>query len=621
MTELTNIDLAAFSRHLTPGRAPTAPDPSAFFELSPDLLSITGFDGRHRLVNRAWETTTGYPLDEIYALQFSELVHPDDRDEAVGAFSGIEAGGEIIQFANRLVHKDGSHRWISWTATAHVSEQQVYIVGRDITRSRLKEQGLQRSEEWFRTLVETAPNGIVIIDSEGTISLANQMTEKLFGYPQEQLFGQSIEILIPEEFREAHVRMRDEFMRNAGTRQLQVDRNLTGQRRDGTRFPAAVGLSSLPGRDGVHVSATIIDMSEHHRIQGELVQANQMLESRVQDLQALGQEADLISEMGEMLQASQGAAEAHRVIASFAGRLFSRGVGAVGLINQSRNLAENVVVWGAGEVGAAVFDPADCWALRRGKPHFLGDDAVRVICPHLESVDPRQSMCLPLLAQGENLGVLTMVSSDAGPSWMDAWPRVHQLSATFADHLALALANLRLRNTLQTQSIRDPITGLFNRRYLEESLEREMARAERRGTSLGVIMLDLDHFKEFNDTYGHRAGDAALSALGRLLRTLVRAEDIPCRYGGEEFAVILPDATLEQSAQRAEQIREALAEVSLRHADRELGHITLSAGIAAFPDHGGSLEDLILAADRALYQAKSAGRNRVVIAEAIPRSA
>ena len=127
-------------------------------------------------------------------------------------------------------------------------------------------------------------------------------------------------------------------------------------------------------------------------------------------------------------------------------------------------------------------------------------------------------------------------------------------------------------------------------------------------------MLDLDHFKEFNDTHGHRAGDAALVALGGLLPTLVRGEDVPCRYGGEEFAVIFPDAPLEHVARRAEEIREALAAVDLKYADRELGHVTVSAGVAAFPDHGQTPEDLILAADRALYEAKNEGRNRVVVA-------
>jgi len=616
VTELTNLDIASLSGgNGSAGRDAAPPvNPSTFFEISLDLLCVTDGAGNHRLLNGAWELNLGYSLDELYLLPLPELFHPDDRSAGEAELSRVATEAGIAQFTSRVRHKDGSYRWVDWRLNGRSSDRHIYVVGRDITRSHLREQGLKRSEEWFRALVQTAPNGIVIVDEEGTIVLVNQMIETVFNYPQEQLIGQAIEILIPEEYRDAHVKLRDDFIRAAGSRAMQVERNLTGRRRDGSRFPAAVGLSSLPGKDGVHISATIVDMTEQSRVQAELLHANESLESRVRDLQALGLEADLIGEMGEMLQASQGSEEANRVIESFANRLFSRDMGAVGLINQSRNLAENAVTWGSDEVGSPVFDPGDCWALRRGKPHVLGEDAVRVVCPHLEDIDPPQAMCLPLLAQGENLGVLTIVSTDTGSAWSNSWPRLRRLSATFADHLALALANLRLRDTLQIQSIRDPITGLFNRRYLEESLEREVARAERRKASLGVIMLDLDHFKVFNDTFGHRAGDAALGALGRLLRTLVRAEDIPCRYGGEEFAVIMPDATLEQVSIRAEQIREALAAVDLRHADRDLGSVTLSAGVAAFPEHGKSLEELVLAADRALYQAKHEGRNRVVVA-------
>jgi len=594
--------------------AESAVDLTAFFELSVDLLSVAGFDGYYLQLNQAWETILGFRLAELYAAPVTRFIHSEDREATTAELAKVAAGAEMVQFVNRVMHKDGSFRWISWTASAQIAEEQIFAVGRDVTQSLLEKQELRKSEEWFRALVDAAPNGIVIIDEKGIIVLANRLTEKLFGYAKEELIGEPIEILIPEALRSEHVALRDGFIREAEDRPVHADRSLTGQRRDGSLFPAAVGLTALRGEEGTRVSATIIDMTEQKKYETDLMEANELLESRVADLQALGQEADLISEMGEMLQSSQGSSEAHSVIELFAGRLFAKGAGAVGLINQSRNLTENVVTWGASDAGEPVFEPGDCWALRRGKRHVVGDDAIRVVCPHLESVDPPQSICLPLLAQGEELGVLTLLSSDAETSWMDAWPRVRRLSSTFADHLALALANLRLRETLQIQSIRDPITGLFNRRYLEESLEREVARAERRDGSLGVIMLDLDHFKEFNDTHGHRAGDAALVALGGLLPTLVRGEDVPCRYGGEEFAVIFPDAPLEHVARRAEEIREALAAVDLRYADRELGHVTVSAGVAAFPDHGRTPEDLILAADRALYEAKNEGRNRVVVA-------
>ncbi len=184
-----------------------------------------------------------------------------------------------------------------------------------------------------------------------------------------------------------------------------------------------------------------------------------------------------------------------------------------------------------------------------------------------------------------------------------------------AGQIALSLAKLRLRETLRLQSIRDPLTGLFNRRYMEESLARELRRAARNQRSLGAIMLDLDHFKRFNDTFDHEAGDALLRELGDFLRTRTRCEDIACRYGGEEFALILPEASVEVTRQRAERLRTEFKHLNVEHRGQSLGTVTLPLGIAVFPEHGTSVEDILWAADRALYRAKEEGRDRVVIGE------
>jgi diguanylate cyclase (GGDEF)-like protein len=179
--------------------------------------------------------------------------------------------------------------------------------------------------------------------------------------------------------------------------------------------------------------------------------------------------------------------------------------------------------------------------------------------------------------------------------------------------LALALANLRLRETLRSQAIRDPLTGLFNRRYLEETMERELNRVKRQEIPLGVIMMDLDHFKQYNDTFGHSAGDELLSALGILLKTHIRGEDIACRYGGEEFLLILSGASVSIALERAESLRQAVKEMHQHYPD--LKPTTLSLGVAVYPEHGNTGLQLIQSADAALYRAKKAGRDRVMVAE------
>jgi len=190
-----------------------------------------------------------------------------------------------------------------------------------------------------------------------------------------------------------------------------------------------------------------------------------------------------------------------------------------------------------------------------------------------------------------------------------------QFGRLFANLTALVLDNAHLREALREQSIRDPLTGLFNRRYMEEALKQQMSRVTRQLHPLGIIMIDIDHFKDFNDTYGHAAGDALLSELGQLLKSHVRNEDIACRYGGEEFLLIMPYASLEVAQERADQLRQDARQLRWQDAGRSPEAITLSAGVAIYPQHGRTIETVLLAADAALYRAKQDGRDRVIVAD------
>jgi diguanylate cyclase (GGDEF)-like protein len=225
-----------------------------------------------------------------------------------------------------------------------------------------------------------------------------------------------------------------------------------------------------------------------------------------------------------------------------------------------------------------------------------------------------------LAAQGETLGVLYVencpepAGAAAEPGFDQAEVLERQATAV-GERISLALANLRLREVLRGQSIRDPMTGLFNRRFMEESLERELRRALRGKQQLALLMLDIDHFKRFNDTFGHQAGDALLRALGNLLKESTRGQDVVCRYGGEEFAFVLAGASLEAARKRADLLREDIKQLSVQHGGQLLGAVTLSIGIAVFPDNGDNAENLLKAADDALYRAKKEGRDRIILAQ------
>jgi diguanylate cyclase (GGDEF)-like protein len=360
---------------------------------------------------------------------------------------------------------------------------------------------------------------------------------------------------------------------------------------------------------------------------------NRELRRQVQELELRNREATLVSHMGSLLEVSQNADEAYTVIERGARLLFAGLSGALLVLPPNRLVVEQVATWGKALSAKRVYRPEDCWALRQGRLYIVDGRDAGPRCAHVTS-EPIAYMCIPLTAQGATLGVFHL-SADGAELEADALAHgvvagasgtrptgrgggvdarltegARSLGLWVAELLALSLANFRLRETLHAQSTRDPLTGLFNRRYMEDSLERELYRAAREGGTLGVIMADLDHFKDFNDQSGHVAGDAVLRALADLMSSNVRAEDVVCRYGGEEFTILLPNANLDETRQRAETLREAASNLVVSDSQR----LTISLGVAAYPGHGASARELIEEADAALYAAKSSGRDRVVTA-------
>jgi diguanylate cyclase (GGDEF)-like protein/PAS domain S-box-containing protein len=351
------------------------------------------------------------------------------------------------------------------------------------------------------------------------------------------------------------------------------------------------------------------EMLEKDFARSELDQQNERM---LEELKKRSERAAMLAKMGELLQSCISRDEVFAAALGYAPKIFPAVPGALALLDASRNLTEVIGSWSDCHLPALVFEPASCWALRTGHPHLVLAGDPTAPCVHAEGVK-NTYLCTPILAQGETLGMVHFQATDEAPK-MDA----SELSfkTTFAGQVGLSIANIRLREALRTQSVRDSLTGLYNRRYLEETLEREVRRAARAAQSLGFLMIDLDHFKSFNDTYGHDAGDAVLRETALFLAKGIRAEDFVCRFGGEEFVVILPTADLESSRARGERLRLKMRELTIMYHGKSLGMVTISVGVAAFPEHGRSPKELMAAADAALYQAKRGGRDRVVVASA-----
>ncbi len=350
--------------------------------------------------------------------------------------------------------------------------------------------------------------------------------------------------------------------------------------------------------------------------QSGLTSTNDALRRHVSQLELRNREMTRLVELGELLSSSQTSAEVAAVISRVVPPLFAGDAGAFYELGGGRVAVEALAVWGDPPPARRVFSPTECWALRRGRVHVMDGSTSELRCPHVEEPIPEGAVCAPLAAEGESLGVLHLQLRQIVPERQRAALLAdrERLIRTLAEQLELALANFRLRETLREQSARDQLTGLFNRRYMEESLVRELRRASREHYSLGLLMMDLDHFKDLNDGYGHAAGDLMLRAVGEFLGASVRGDDVACRYGGEEFVVILPRASLENTRRRAEALREGMKGLQLDPSGPPMPSATISIGVACSPDHGETREQLIHAADVALYRAKARGRDRVEVA-------
>ncbi|MBD1904339.1 diguanylate cyclase [Funiculus sociatus GB2-A5] len=537
--------------------------------------------------------------------------------------------GELIQ-----TKRDGTtivvtSRW-AIQRDLHGTPIKILEINSNITATKRSEDALITSGVRLAGILDIAEDAIISVNQSQQITLFNQGAEKIFGYTANEVLGKPLSLLLPERFADAHPQDLAQFFQSESVaRKIGDRREIIGYRKNGTEFPAEASISQL--ELGSEKISTVIlrDITERKASEEALQEANTELRSWVKELESRNREIALLGEMSDILQTCLSIEEAYSAIAGLVQPLFPNFSGGVFVINSSKQIVEAVATWGDSTfTSQLLFTPNECWALRRGRSHLFECDHRGLHCKHRlgigidrarrtnteenysQSPIPPASLCVPMMAQGEALGVLYLSSQALGQFTQAK----QQLATTVAEHIGLALANLKLHEALKQQSIRDTLTGLFNRRYLEESLEREINRAERKQQSLGIIMIDVDHFKRFNDTFGHEAGDTVLRELGVFLRSHTRGSDIACRYGGEELTLILPEASLEATRERAEAIREGVKHLNLQNRRQSLGSITLSIGVAIFPTHGLTGSAVIRAADAALYHAKHQGRDRVLVA-------
>jgi|SRR5580658_9099808 diguanylate cyclase (GGDEF)-like protein len=340
--------------------------------------------------------------------------------------------------------------------------------------------------------------------------------------------------------------------------------------------------------------------------------AHERLAETVKELEDRANESALLRSARDELQLGVDLRQVYDAAASGFSRFLPGTSGCLCMINNSRQTVEVVSTWSV----TAMQDftpPESCCGLRSGLPRWRQPGESEIHCAHFSGNPPERYMCRPIIALGNTLGILYVQCET------DALVQSVQQRADGVRHLVqitgMAIATLNLRMKLEHQSIRDSLTGLFNRHFMQISLERELSRAARKKQTLAVLMLDVDHFKQFNDTCGHPAGDAVLREIAQLFQANTREEDVACRYGGEEFTILLPDVTVESARERAEQLLHAVANLRVMVEHRTYSDLTISIGIAFYPNDGDTAELLLRRADEALYRSKREGRNRLTVSQ------
>lgn len=494
---------------------------------------------------------------------------------------------------------------------------------REIEDRRKAEDLARENETLLRSMLEGLGDGVGIVDENEVFTMANPALNEIFGHPPGGLIGRSIA----------------DFLTASG---LELVAAQTGQRRKGVKGVYDLDIITIAGerrmllinamprfdRDAHYIGTLVVftDITQRKAVENQVREANEKLLRNIAEIERRNAELGLLYEMGESLQTCQTEDEIYAVGARFGEKIFPKQSGAFFLADKASNLFDMKSSWGNYPEIEADLDASDCWSLRRGKPYILDNPDKDLVCRHVAEAGlaGAPSLCVPMTSYGDLHGILTISYAppetktrlrrppSASPEKRGGEELRPRLAANMAEYIGTAIVNLRLRESLREKSIRDPLTGLFNRRFMEETLTREIRRAIRMKAPVGIIIADIDHFKSFNDTYGHDAGDVMLREISRLLANHVRQEDIVCRFGGEEFLLILPGASAERVRRRAEILRNDARNQQILYQGHPIGPVTLSFGCATFPEDGEDSAEVVKTADMRLLQAKREGRDRVI---------
>lgn len=494
----------------------------------------------------------------------------------------------------------------------------------DITPLKQVEKALQDSEEKYRSFIQNFHGIVFRTDMNFAPIFINGSVSQITGFSSQTLLADNQlwdEIIHPDDqawVNDARIRLKNEIGAVVELEYRIIHKNGEIHWINELMQNTVDEMGNLR-----YIQGTCYDVTERKKSEVTLNQINQELHDTVRLLQLRNQQFMLLNEMGDMLQSSRQVEDAYAIISDFAPLLFPGHSGAIYILDNINQQYHAVTTWGEKPPQKSSFSSNDCWAVRRGRMFSVFNTAENIVCGHAkDEIDSHKDMgaqrpttnfhngcvCIPMLSHGELFGVIQLLLSGNYET-----EEITRLAQTIAERTALAIANLNLRNQLHIQSIRDPLTGLYNRRFMQESLEREVHKVRRSNRVVSVAMIDIDRFKDYNDGYGHEIGDSIIQQVGQYLQTHTRIEDVVCRFGGDEFLIILPEVTSRDAHHRIEELSKEISQLQFQFQENHFEKVTISAGISQLPELADTAEELIRTADMALYQAKELGRNRVEI--------
>ncbi len=464
---------------------------------------------------------------------------------------------------------------------------------------------------------EFSRDALLVTDIEDRVVWLNKGFETLTGFSMNEMLGRT-----PGEFLRGDLTETDAIQKidDCITHRRPVDIEVQYRRKDNTAFWMESRITPIFAKDGSHT---------HFMSSSRDVTARRALEKSTREAteneQLRQQERRLLSQVSEWLYSAKSLEELLQVISKSLETLMPEAEGQLYIYSNSRDTLDLNIQWGGSGAATKHIEPDDCWALRRGRAYAYGMRPIEFPCGHSHAVeDDSPYFCVPITAHGQTNGLLHLNFGAFAPDraqrekfkyFLDQrW----ELALLCAEQISLAIANVQLRQELLDQSVRDPLTNLWNRRWFLEAAHRQINSSRSAGTNCSVISIDVDHFKKFNDHHGHDAGDLVLRALGARMIEFFTTDASPCRLGGEEFIVLCANKTLEETCALADAFRQQVEALNVKYSGESLPKITISAGVAVWPEHAMHVADLVKAADVALYKAKAQGRNQVQAYEDTP---